>query len=87
MRLFNSLNPAKKTTQSEPSAEERVVAPQNAGVPPEAKDDEIALRAENAALRLQLKKANRSLTTMQNKLFRFDQVSGTRYRLATMLRA
>jgi PAS domain S-box-containing protein len=50
--------------------------------------EEIAtLREENAALQLQVKKLNRQLGAQQNVLYRFEKISATRDRLASVLRA
>ncbi|MDR1903900.1 MAG: response regulator [Treponema sp.] len=50
-------------------------------------DEVQALRDENAALQIQLKKLNRQLTVQQNTLLRFEKVSATKDRLASALRA
>jgi PAS domain S-box-containing protein len=46
-----------------------------------------SLREENAALQIQIKKLNRQLGVQQNTLYRFEKVSATRDRLASVLRA
>jgi PAS domain S-box-containing protein len=98
LKLFESLtHPHKKDDpkQEAPVAETAALSSVPASsssirpveLPLQAPQDIEGLTAENEGLRLQIKKLNRNLTALQNKLYRIDRVSGTRDQLTNYLKS
>ncbi|MDR1509163.1 MAG: response regulator [Synergistaceae bacterium] len=56
------------------------------GAPAVLRDEMEELRGENASLRIQLKKANRQLAHQKTEIERFERLSATHNRLASVLR-